>query len=74
VATTKRVVLSKSVGLTKAEANETVRNLRRAGLIPADLRIKFILCGGLIYGGGRRVVSRTAGQRWAFREAQEVRS
>ena len=73
MATAKRVVLSKSVGLTKAEANEKVRNLRRAGLIPADLRIEFILCGGLI-GGGRRVVSRTAGQRWAFREAQEVRS
>lgn len=75
MATTKGVVLSRSIGLTKAEANETIRNLRKAGLIPADLKVEFVLCGsGGLHVGGRAVVSRTAGQRWAFQEAQEVRS
>ena len=75
MATKKGVVLERSWGFTKAEARETLANLRRCGLVPVDLDVEFVTCGsgGLTY-GDRAVATRTAGQRWGFREAQEVRS
>jgi hypothetical protein len=74
MATKKGVVLERSWGFTKAEARETLRNLRRAGLVPADVDVEFVTCGGggLAF-GSRAVLSRTAGRRFAFRERQEVR-
>ena len=73
MASKRGVILEQSWGFTRAEARETVANLRRCGMIPADVDVEFVTCGGgRLEFGSRAVASRTAGQRFAFRERQEV--
>jgi hypothetical protein len=67
----KNIILEASWGFTKKDAQETLRNLRRAGLVPADLKVDFVSCGGGVgLHGSRAAWGSTSGARFLASELQ----
>jgi hypothetical protein len=65
------VILSRALGYTKAEAEQFVKRMQGAGMIPADMTVRFATVpGGKVEGKRFAHNGSTAGARYLVRDAR----